>query len=129
MKSISFTRKVLTAAAMSGALSVAALGMAGQAGAASTSTSSGGQAHPQLCSNAKGRQAHGAKLVATSTRRLNRIKAMEAKAQAAGNQKRVAHLQKVIAHDQAVLARQSGRYKAAQAKLAKEAANRCKSKS
>jgi hypothetical protein len=125
----SFTRKALTVAAMSGALSMATLGMAGQAGAATTSTSSGGQAHPQLCSNANGRRAHGAKLVAASTSRLNRIKAMEAKAAAAGHQKRVAYLEKVITHDKAVLARQSGRYTANQAKLAKGAAARCKSKS
>jgi hypothetical protein len=125
----SFTRRVLTVAAMSGALSVATLGVAGQAGAATTSTTSGGQAHPQLCTNANGRRAHGAKLVAVSTGRLNRIKAMEAKAQGAGHSKRAAYLEKVINHDQAVLARQSGRYTASQARVAKAAAARCRSKS
>lgn len=125
----SFTRRALTAAALSGALSVAALGVAGQAGAATTSSTSGGQAHPQLCTAANGRKAHGGKLVAASTSRINRIKAMEAKAQAAGHSKRVAYLERVLSHDQAVLARQSGRLTANQGRLAKAAAARCKAKS
>lgn len=127
MPSISFTRKALTSAALLGALSVATVGMAGQAAASTTAPTSGGPAHPQLCSKAHARQAHGAKLVATWTSRVNRIKAMEAKAQVAGHQKRVTYLEKVITHDEAVLARQSGRYKANQAKLAKEVAARCES--
>jgi hypothetical protein len=79
MHSISFTRKMLTSAAVLAALSVATVGMAGQAGASTTTPASSGRVH-RLCANAQARQVHGRKLVASLSKRVSRAQALEAKA-------------------------------------------------
>jgi hypothetical protein len=118
----SFTRRALTAAAMSGALSVATLGMAGQAGA-STSNGTPSQAHPAVCRGAQRRTTHWTKRVAAVSKRLDREEALEAKA--SNRHGRLTHLKKIVAHEKKLLAQVNGKAATRQAKLSKTMTKAC----
>lgn len=129
---ISLTRRLLTSTVVFGALSVATVGMAGQAGASTTTPTTahgatpGVQAHRHLvCTNAQKRHAKRVESGQGLSKRLTTLEAREAKAKAAGHQARAAYLAKVIAHDQAVRARLGKRLTTMQSRIAAMVARRC----
>jgi hypothetical protein len=128
----SLAKWAVTSVAVVGALSVAMVGLAGQAGATTPTTaavSNGAlraQAHRNLvCSNAEKRRGGRRESAAAFSKRVTALTALEAKAQAAGHTKRAAYLAKVIAHDQTVASRLGAHLTKREAKEAAIIARRC----
>jgi hypothetical protein len=95
--------KLLIVVTALGALSVATLAGAGQAGAAASPKSTA----RSTCMQHLTRNQEIVANYTWVTTRLARLNTLEAKAQAAGHTRRAAYLQKMIAHEQAVKTRMS----------------------
>jgi hypothetical protein len=121
-------KKMIGSAVLFGALSVGTVGMAGQAFASTSTSTSGGsaQAHPQLCAQANQRKVRGRGEVAGFSKRMATTKSREAKAEAAGHHAYAAWLGKIAAHDQAIVNRAQKRLAANEAIVARDVARSCR---
>jgi hypothetical protein len=126
---ISLARKVLISVIAVGTTSLATVGMAGQAGA--TTTSPGSHAAVQSvkhlnCANAQQKLGHVKRLEARFSKRLAKLKKAEAKAEASGHKARVARLARAITREQARRNRILGKkLLAKEAKVAKAFSAKC----
>jgi hypothetical protein len=129
---MTLARRAAASVAVFGALSVAAVGTAGQVSATTTPTATQSaaavQAHKSfLCAKAKKRHVKHVRTGTKLSKTLTNLAAREAKAKAKGHDARAAYLAKIIAHDQTVISHLKKYQNALDSRAAAFVARTCRS--